>query len=371
MSYKKVLAGYNDLATLNPELAAQWHPTLNEELTPQMVTVSSDKRAWWLCDEGHEWEARVSSRSKGNGCPFCSGRQSVPGFNDLATLNPSLAAQWHPTLNGELTPQMVTNSSSKRAWWLCDEGHEWEAVISSRSAGHGCPFCSGNKALAGFNDLATINPKLAAEWHPTKNGELTPKDITQGSESKAWWLCDKGHEWNAIIHNRTVGSGCRFCGQGHGGKHVLAGFNDLATLNPSLAAQWHPTKNRGLTPQEVTRACNKKAWWLCSTDSTHEWEAQISNRSKGTSCPFCVNKRVLAGYNDLATRNPKVAAQWHPTLNEELTPQMVMPGCKQKAWWLCDKGHEWEAIIHNRAVGSGCPICAGRKVKNNSSVKGK
>lgn len=94
---------------------------------------------------------------------------------------------------------------------MCEKGHEWQAVISSRNAGYGCPYCAGQKALSGINDLSTTNPKLASEWHPTKNGSLHPSEVMSGSNKKVWWICEKGHEWQAVINSRNAGRGCPIC----------------------------------------------------------------------------------------------------------------------------------------------------------------
>ena len=353
-SAKDVTPGYNDLATINPSLAAQWHPTRNGDLTPQDVTAGSGRKIWWLGPCGHEWEATVAHRVV-SGCPYCSGFRVIPGETDLATTNSDLAAQWHPTRNGDLTPQDVMAGSNKKVWWQCERGHEWETRISHRSKGIGCPFCSGQRAIPGENDLATIRPDLAAQWHPTRNGRLTPQQVVAGSGKKVWWRCDKGHEWEATVANRSKGHGCLFCS----GRKVLPGFNDLATTDPELAAQWHPTRNGDLTPQNVTSGSGKKVWWLGKCG--HEWEAAVYSRRDGTGCPYCSNKALLPDYNDLATKYPELAAQWHPTRNGRLTPRDVVAGSDKKVWWRCERGHEWEARIYNRSKGIGCPYCSGKK----------
>jgi hypothetical protein len=199
---------YNLMAT-NPKLAKEWHPTKNGDLTPFDVTQSSNKKAWWICGKGHEWEAQIYSRTNKTGCPYCVGKAACDD-NCLQTLNPELSKEWHPTRNGSITPRDVTSKSGKKAWWVCDKGHEWEASISSRGNGTGCPCCCGKK-VCDDNCLKTVNPQLSEEWHPTKNGRLTPKDVTPGSIRKVWWICEKGHEWNATLLNRNRGSGCPFC----------------------------------------------------------------------------------------------------------------------------------------------------------------
>ncbi|MFF2556792.1 zinc-ribbon domain-containing protein [Nocardia sp. NPDC058058] len=356
---KRVLAGANDLATVNPELAAQWHPALNDGLTAAMVTAGSNKKVWWQCERGHAFCATVANRgSGGTRCPVCAGKRVLAGANDLATVNPELAAQWHPALNDGLTAAMVTAGSNKKVWWRCGQGHEWPSTVSNRSKhGRGCPSCSGLRTVAGETDLATVNPELAAQWHPTLNGALSPEMVAPKSNKKVWWACEREHHWIATVADRSAGNGCPVCA----GKRVLAGANDLATVNPELAAQWHPALNDGLTAAMVTAGSNKKVWWRC--ERGHEWLASVTNRDGiGTGCPACSGQRTIPGETDLATVNPELAAQWHPTLNDDLTPEMVAPKSSKKVWWACDHGHEWSARVAERSSGSGCPVCSGKKV---------
>jgi hypothetical protein len=130
--------------------------------------------------------------------------------NNLQVTNPGLAEGWHPTKNGSLTPKDVTLGSHKRVWWTCPGGHEWQARIGSRSRGSGCPYCSAQAACR-ENCLQNANHQLAREWHPTKNGNLTPSDVTPMSDRKVWWICHKGHEWLAVIEERNRGTGCPYC----------------------------------------------------------------------------------------------------------------------------------------------------------------
>lgn len=76
----------------NAQLMAEWNWERNAGVAPSKVTLGSNKIAWWKCGKGHEWQAKVSSRSSGRGCPYCSGRYAVKGENDLQTVNPSLAS---------------------------------------------------------------------------------------------------------------------------------------------------------------------------------------------------------------------------------------------------------------------------------------
>jgi len=199
----------NNLAVLNPDLAADWHANKNHPLTPKEVKLGSNKKVWWQCLKGHEWEASINSRSYGSGCPYCAGKK-VGEDNNLAVLNPNLAAQWHADKNHPLTPDDVMPFSGKKVWWQCLKGHEWEAIISNRSYGSGCPYCAGRR-VGEDNNLAVLNPELAAQWHANKNHPLTPEDVMSVSGKKVWWQCKNGHVWEAQISHRSYGSGCPYC----------------------------------------------------------------------------------------------------------------------------------------------------------------
>lgn len=213
-THHRLSRGGNDLATLAPELAAQWDPVKNGALTPADVLPGSSRYVFWRCEKGHSWRARICARSRGSGCPICDGKTVVPGENDLRTVYPELAAEWNAERNGQLTPADVTAYSNRKVWWRCALGHEWQAVIASRATIHsGCPYCTGKRVLAGFNDLATLYPALAAQWDTQKNGTLTPEQVTPGSHKKVWWRCGEGHEWKAVVYSRTgnQGYGCPIC----------------------------------------------------------------------------------------------------------------------------------------------------------------
>ena len=322
-----MLAGYNDLATTNPELAA-----LADGWDPTTLTAGSNRKVGWRCEKGHQWVAAMSSRSSGNKCPVCSNQLVLIGYNDLATTNPELAAQavgWDPTT--------LTAHSNKKVGWKCEKSHTWKTKVNHRSNGIGCPVCSNREVLAGYNDLATTNPELAAQadgWDPTT--------LTAGSGKKVGWRCQKGHTWTAALTSRSGGYGCPICS----GHQVLTGYNDLATTNPELAAQAD-----GWDPATLTAGSGKKVGWRCEKD--HKWKVAVSGRSGGRGCPICSNKQVLVGYNDLASTNPELAAQadgWDPTT--------LTTHSNKKVGWRCEEGHTWQTKVTHRSTGIGCPSCA-------------
>ena len=139
----KLVLAETSLTALRPDVAAQWHPTRNGSLMPDAVAMGTSTKVWWQCDKGHEWKVSVNNRTSSNtGCPYCSGKRAAPETS-LTRLRPDLAAEWHPALNGALTPNDVTVGSNKHAWWRCGTcSHAWKSSIANRSKGRGCPRCN-------------------------------------------------------------------------------------------------------------------------------------------------------------------------------------------------------------------------------------
>ena len=345
-SNQKILLGFNDLSTTNPELAQEVSSDSKIKVTE--VTIGSKKKLLWMCSKGHEWEATVNNRSKGGGCPYCSGRKSIVGVNDLATINPKLSNEVSP--NSEIKATRIMAFTNSKILWRCVEGHEWAATVSSRSQGAGCPYCSGRKSIMGVNDLSTTNPDLAKEVSP--NSKIKSTEVSAGSGKRVLWRCSKGHEWEAIVSHRSKGRGCPYCSN----HRLLIGFNDLATTNPGLAKEVSP--NSEIKATEVMAFSNKKLLWVCNNG--HEWEATVANRSQGNGCPYCSRRKLIVGVNDLETMNPKLAMEVSP--NSKIKATEVTSGSENKLLWRCCKGHEWEAKVYNRSNGNGCPYCSNHKI---------
>ena len=164
----------NSLAEVHPELITEWSEK-NLPLTPDDITFGSNKKVWWKGTCGHKWQTSVKARSNGEKFPICSGARVIAGINDLATLEPLLVKQW--SKKNKIKPTEVSISSHKKVIWRCEKGHEWEAAVKSRTINRtGCPYCSHNKVLGGFNDLATLLPDIAAQWSD-RNYPLLPTQV--------------------------------------------------------------------------------------------------------------------------------------------------------------------------------------------------
>lgn len=286
----ETLAGFNDLVTTHPELANQWHPTKNN-LQAEEVTQQYSKLIWWICPKNHEYQMNVNDRAKRRrNCSLCRGLKVVAGVNDFATTHPELASQLHPTKNSDFDPTKIVGGNDTKVWWLGECGHEWEMTVEKRtSRGQNCSVCAGKK-VADDTNLTATHPDIASEWHPTKNNSLKPEHISAGSHTKVWWLGECGHEWDAVLKSRAIsGHNCPVCA----GKRVQVDYNSLSAKFPSLAKEWHPTKNKNLLPEHVVFGSRKHVWWQCGKG--HEWQATCENRTRaGSGCPQCYSTTFVS-----------------------------------------------------------------------------
>ena len=419
---KKIGYG-NDLQSLHPSLAKEWHPTKNKPLSPEEFTSGSSKKVWWVCSRRHEWKASIAGRFNGSGCPKCSNQTSRPElyfFCELKTLFKSVehrkqvidkeidifindinlcieydGSYWHknPTIDFAKRNHMiekgfnVINVREKPLKKLSDN----DVIINpnskfSESFIYFLKFFKNNNLLSIHqkevvekyiihnkqqneqeyrkllisltnrlnekNSLAILYPELAKEWHPTKNKPLTPSDVPAFTHDKVWWLCPRGHERFKSVDNQSTKVK-------NNSKNICSDCNTISIKYPELAKEWHPTKNKPLTPSEIKPGSNKKRWWICKED--HEYESSPNHRTgkKSRGCPYCANQKLGYG-NDLQSKNISLAKEWHPTRNKSLKPSEVFPNTKQKVWWQCKDGHEWIAQIANRNNGKGCPFCSER-----------
>lgn len=479
------------------DILLSWDFDKNKDTNPRTVSYGTKTKYHWKCDKGHNYEMSPNDRRRSE-CPYCQNRKLLVGFNDLKTKNPKLAEDWNYQKNTSLSPQDVMAGSSKKVWWKCSIcGHEWQAVISSRNKGRGCPQCSLEKQTSfneqviyfylkqifpdvinrynkhGFEidifipslnlgieydgelwhkdsqkdeeknklcsskniclirirevkcpnitncfsyklsnnhkdiknailfiakfinekynktfsvdfdldrdrtqimEMATtmekeksvmaLNPLLAKEWNYEKNGKLKPNMFRPNSTKKVWWKCENGHEWSATIASRNFGkNGCPYCS----GKKVLKGFNDLATTYPELLTEWDYSTNINISPFEVTKASHKKVFWICSKCGT-SYPASIDSKTLSKSkCPVCAGKQVKKGYNDLKTLHPDIAKYWDYSKNE-LKPDEVQAYKNKKVYWICPIcGKSYSCRIADRVIGKNCMCskCSQNKAKEN------
>lgn len=338
-----------------PEILKQWHSSNSVRL--EDLSVKSNVKIIWQCLDfnNHIWTAKVADRINNNklsGCPYCANRKILKGFNDLAHVNPEAVSLW--SNNNTISPDSVLSGSNSKFLWKCDTGHEWEASVYSISVKKtGCPYCNNQKLLLGFNDLESRRPDLIEEWDFQKNTVL-PSEITSGSSLKVHWVCsnNNNHKWETtVLHRNFHNSGCPSCGNM---KEVKVGINDLKSQSSFLTSEFSKENNE--LPENIYARSTKKYLWVCSNNKEHSWEATPNDRfERNHGCPYCANKRIIIGQNDLATINPNLASEL--SNKNDIKATDISYGSNKKLIWNCPNGHEYEAKVNMRSQGRGCPKC--------------
>jgi len=349
---KTLKPGWNDLATRNGGLLKDWDWDANGELTPSMVMPGSNQRIWWKCSEcGYEWQTPAYSRTgQGTGCPKCANRVIVAGDNDFATKYPEHAAEWHPEKNGALKPQDVAPKSNKIVWWLCPTcGHDWEASVSDRASGRGCPRC--------VNERFTSFPEQALMYYLSKSTKAENKKRVQGKEIDVFLSeLGVGIEYNGHYYHRN---------KGKTDQEKVAFFqkNGIEIIT--------------ISEEESAEAENGKILYKYQ-DGYANFESIIRQIFDLLSLPepdICIERdrqKIMSQYifsekeNSIAARYPELVQEWNTVRNEGILPQMITCGSHKKVWWKCAAcGFEWETRAYARRR-SGCPNCrkeASKKTK--------
>ena len=313
------------------------------------------------CDCGNYIEKEPNHLSGYSNCG-CLGNEAlrrknlVPGVNDLVTVRLDLASEWDYEKNGLKKPENRTESSSDKVWWMCLKGHpSYQQIIANRTLQHqGCPYCSHTVVVSGETDLATLRPDLLEEWDYEKN-TILPGEVFANGTTKVYWRCKEGHSYYKSVRDRVAQKyGCPFCANN---LRMEAYEKNLIGEFPRIVAEeWDYEKN-AIKPNRVTAWSRKSAWWKCSLG--HSYRQNIDNHVKvGQSCPYCTNRKVWRGFNDVATTHPQLVAEWHE--DNKKRPEECIAGSHTSVLWRCkDCGNVWSAAIKSRAYSKqGCPRCA-------------
>lgn len=429
---KMVKVGMNDLATTHPNLAREFDREKNG-FGPENITFGSIKKVWWKCKFGHSWQETPNVRSSQNaGCPFCSGRRVLPGFNDLATINPQLAKEWNYERNGELKPDQVAANSNAVVWWRCEAGHEYKAPICRRNGqGTGCSKCNAERKTSfpekailfyvkkqfpeveenvtqpwlGRRELDIYIPSLGVaieydgkSWHKSierdlgkdqlceKHGvrliRVRESDCPNYSSSSIKINCGGYKEYDVLekaireVFDTLSIKPAFDINIRHDHAAILEKYltsikeNSLKAIHPYIAKEWDLTKNKGVTPDKVFAASNRSVWWICPKG--HSYQMKVADRTgkKHAGCPICSHKQIVPGINDFASEHPELLPEWDYEKNTE-KPDRIPSGSSCKVFWRCPKGHSYEAVVYSRTNKNnptGCPYCNHQKADENNNV---
>lgn len=273
----------NSISDICPEYAKEWDYNKNK-YGPEKYSIGNNTIVHWKCskNEKHKWSTTPNARTKSrSGCPFCDGRR-VLKENSFGYLFPYLCDEWSP--RNKKTPYDYSVKSNYYAEWICKKGHTWKTGIHTRTSGHGCPTCKGQRASKD-NNLITSYPEIINWWDYEKN-KLEPENYLPWSNKKVYFKCSNNHSICLLIpvFLKRVNK-CHICAKT---KIATKDYN-LLFIYPDLCKEWDYEKNE-LCPSKITPHSHKKVWWKCKNG--HSWKATIKNRVNGTCCPSCSHQNV-------------------------------------------------------------------------------
>ena len=360
----------NNLYKKHPLLCKEIHPTKNLDFNPLNTHPGSHKKIWWQCQKGHEWQARILMRVKGNNCPYCSGNL-VSKDNNLKSMFPNIAEEWHSTKNGKNKPKHFTWGSSKKVWWQCQKGHEWETTISARThkdKGTNCPLCThqtSRNEMRILSELIYVFKDLTSRYRlKGTEVDILINKLNLGIEHDgSYWHKDKDkldRKKNIFLKKIKI----KLLRVRH------APLDKISKIDIVLRETQHiQKKDMDKILSNIKKECIK----LLSKDELQNIKKYIESES------FKNNKLYLkylsyapsplpqSSAESLATE--KIKSEWHLTKNIPLTLRNFYPKSRHKAWWQCQKGHEWQAIIASRVSGNhDCPFCKNRYVNEDNNL---
>lgn len=344
----KLRKGCISLADANPELVKEWHPTKNGSLSPKDVTAGSGKKVYWKCNQGHEWERTVVARSRGSGCPICSNRQVLVGFNDLATTHPQLAEQWHPTKNGTLKPTDIVAGSETKVVWQCEYGHEWTTSAVNRKKGKQCPQCSNQTS---FNEQAFFH--YIQQMCP----EARNRAKIAGKEADIYIPSLKiVVEYDGWLHNesRIENDVQKAIHMKQHGMHFIRIREPACPVLPKVVGDVFVLRSKRYNDMEQAihwclQQIQKRNAHLIIPDIDLTRD-ELAIRARIT---YQLKKRSLAHVY------PELCKEWDYERNAPLTPEMITAHSGYKVFWLCSQGHSYYMAPNTRAkCKHGCPECS-------------
>lgn len=358
----KLLKGFNDLVTTNPDVALDWDYQKNVGIFPEQYSAGSHKNVWWKCRTcDTEWKSTIKDRTGGTGCPFCN-KYSRTSFPEQAIY--FYVKKYYPD---------AVNTYKD----IFDNGMELDIFIPSLKIGleydgvywHHTDGSDSRESLkysiCKNNDIAIIRIKEDINDTSQDNCDdmlycdFSHKKFYKIDETVRALLLKLGYTSYIDIDTHRDEISIR--------EQYTIGTEEssLKSVYPEIANQWHPTKNGKLRPDMFSPYASYKAWWLCPV-CKGEWQASIDRRTSGFkkgkgNCPICTSHMLKKGYNDLESWSQKndslILSLWDYDANDKL-PDEYFPKSSKSVFWKCDVcGEKWSAAISRATTWTQCPHC--------------
>lgn len=304
----QVLEGFNDITARNKPSAEYWDEEKNG-IPSNRVLWSDQNSRWFRCPEGHSYQRTpfrmLNSYNKGidgkDLCPICKGTEVLKGYNDIASMNPLALRYWDYNKNGDNTPETVYYRSHVQYWFRCGEGHSFlkrpnEFYLQLNNVGmsaEGCPVCSGNRLLIGFNDLETMFKELVDSYWDFSRNKKKPNEVLAYARTDYWWKCVKCGKSFLICNGKRV-QGLGLCEDCRVIKSIsnfeTEVYNEVKKLYPNAKSQVQfdgMTYDIYVPDRKLVIECNGVYWHSDAvsryTDGNHNKKRLNTLRKNGLS----------------------------------------------------------------------------------------
>ena len=347
------------------DLLEEWDGDKNEHLTPKDVAHASGKKVWWICKTcKNSWSARIAGRTNSCGCPYCANQKLLIGVNDFETWckhnqKPSLIDEWDKNKNDGLLPCEVMRASNKKVWWKCSTcGHEWKATIVNRYNGQSCPKCTARLSVsfpekAVFYYIKKLFPLAQENYQPTW---LFPGELDIYISELNLGIEYDGQQWHKDAErDRIKDDKCK-----NNNTHIwrIREPSSPKLVSHSFCFELADTSIPALEAcikriaSKISRFSNIKLSVNLKRDATFIYELIDRHVKDNSLREWC-----------LSHQRTDLLNEWNYSKNGALTPQKITWGTNRKVWWICDRGHEWQARISSRSIDQQkCPFCTNTKV---------
>lgn len=373
-SDKQMLKGYNTLQETHPYLEKFWDKS-NDKSISEYWHKSSECINWncpccniqFQCSPVEMISRTNLENSNFETCPNNCDWNTLVFNNDIFFNSPRLRKEWSKK-NNIPVHLALSHIETKKYWWKCSvcQGEYLCSIPIRREVIDSCPYCNDEQPLKGYNTLSDIHPELSSYWSSKNIQKIDEITLSEAKNKKYIWLCDCCNlEFNeklsivldkfSNITNRELKKICPYCN-----KKIPKPEESLGYKKPFLKSEWLENINGDI--YNVFSNSNDIIEWICRK-CHRNYKAKISNRAEDDKCcPYCSNRKLIKGINDLATTHPHLIKEWSSLNDRQLS--CLTNKSSYKAWWNCSVcSNTYQQVVSQKFSSKiSCPYCRKAKI---------
>ena len=373
-SDKQMLKGYNTLQETHPYLEKFWDKS-NDKSISEYWHKSFDVLNWkcpccniqFQCSPVEMISRTNLENSNFETCPKNCDWNKLVFNNDIFHNSPRLRKEWSKK-NNIPVHLALSHIDTKKYWWNCSicQGEYLCSIPIRREVIDSCPYCNDEQPLKGYNTISDIHPELTSYWSSKNTQKIDEITLSEAKNKKYIWLCDCCNlEFNeklsivldkfSNINNRELKKICPYCNKKRPKPEESLGYK-----KPFLKSEWLENINGDI--YNIFSNSNDIIEWICRK-CHRNFKAKISNRAEDDKCcPYCSNRILIKGINDLATTHPHLIKEWSNLNDRQLS--CLTNKSSYKAWWKCSVcSNTYQQVVSSKLISkTSCPYCRKTKV---------